>query len=250
MEPPRTGPAERTPIRVLLVDDQPLFRRAIATLIAEQPGFEVVGEAEDGLEGVEKARALRPDLVVMDVEMPVMNGVEAVRLIREQLPAIKIVMLTVSESDDYLFDAIRNGAHGYLLKDMRPDQLYDLLRVVMRDETPLSPAIAGRVLDELRSTGGGTGGGGQRVSPAASAASLSPLTGPPGTRPLTQREIDILQLVADGLSNKEIGGRLSITEGTVKNHVHNALEKLQFENRIQAAAFVVRQGLGHRPGQG
>lgn len=218
------------PIRILLVDDQPLFRSAIATLIAEQPDMAVVGEAENGLEGVEKAHGLNPDLVVMDVEMPVMNGVEAVRLIREQLPTIKVVMLTVSESDDHLLDAIRNGAHGYLLKDLRPEQLYDLLRSVMRNETPLSPAIAGRLVDEFRS------------QPVRTVAVKEP-----EGRALSRREIEILQLVADGLGNKEIGTRLSITEGTVKNHVHNALEKLHLENRTQAAAYVVRQGLGHRP---
>lgn len=219
------------PIRILLVDDQPLFRRAIATLVDEQPDMVVVGEAENGLEGIEKAHALSPDLVVMDVEMPVMNGVEAVRLIREQLPAIKVVMLTVSESDDHLLDAIRNGAHGYLLKDLRPEQLYDLLRSVMRNETPLSPAIAGRLVAEIRSS-----------QPVRTVSVKEP-----EGRPLSRREIEILQLVADGLGNKEIGARLSITEGTVKNHVHNALEKLHLENRTQAAAWVVRQGLGHRP---
>jgi two-component system, NarL family, nitrate/nitrite response regulator NarL len=219
------------PIRILLADDQPLFRRAIATLLNEQPDVEVIGEAENGLDAVEKAHALSPDLVVMDVEMPVMNGVEAVRLIRDQLPAIKVVMLTVSESDDHLFDAVRYGAHGYLLKDLRPEQLYDMLRAVMRDETPLSPAIAGRLLAEFR--------GKSSVRTVAAAEPEGPN--------LTRREVEILQLVSEGLSNKEIGGRLSITEGTVKNHVHNSLEKLQLENRIQAAAYVVRQGLGHRP---
>ncbi len=230
-------PGPDDPIRILLVDDQPLFRKAIATLIDEQPDFTVVGEAENGLDGVEQARALQPDLVVLDVDMPVMNGVEAVRLIREQVPATKVVMLTVSEDEDDLFDAIRYGAHGYLLKDLRPEQLYDMLRSVMRNETPLSPAIAGRVLTALRGWGqsGGTG-------PIRSAPSATP-EGPA----LTRREIEILQLVADGLSNKEIGVRLSITEGTVKNHVHNALEKLHLENRIQAAAYVVRQGMGRRP---
>jgi DNA-binding NarL/FixJ family response regulator len=237
-------------IRILLVDDQPLFRRAIATLIGEQPDFAVIGEAENGLEGVEKAHALSPDLIVMDVEMPVMSGVEAVRLIREQMPQIKVVMLTVSEADDHLFDAIRFGAHGYLLKDLRPEQLYDMLRAVMRNETPLSPAIAGRLLAEFRT-------GGARVSGGGSTSLGSGMGGGAGVRPaspaapegpgLTRREIEILQLVADGLSNKEIGAQLSITEGTVKNHVHNALEKLQLENRIQAAAYVVRQGLGRRP---
>ncbi|MHB1801128.1 MAG: response regulator [Actinomycetes bacterium] len=219
------------PIRILLVDDQPLFRGAIAALIAGQDDMVVIGEAENGLDAVEQVHALVPDLVVMDVEMPVMDGVEATRLIREQLPAVKVVMLTGSESDDHVFDAIRFGAHGYLLKDLRPEQLYDLVRSVMRNETPLSPAIAGRLLDEIRS-------GATRRS-----ASPAPTQGPSVTR----RELEILQLVAEGLSNKEIGKRLSITEGTVKNHVHNALEKLHMENRIQAAAYIVRQGLGRRP---
>lgn len=222
-------PAE--PIRILLVDDQPLFRRAIATLIEGQNGFTVVGEAENGLEAVEKAHALDPDLVVMDVEMPVMDGVEATRLIREQLPHVKVVMLTVSESEDHLFDAIRFGAQGYLLKDLRPEQLYELLGAVMRGEAPVSPAVAGRLLAEIRD------GSITRGAPAPS----------PETPVITRRELEVLQLVADGMSNKEIGARLWITEGTVKNHVHNALEKLQLENRIQAAAYIVRQGLGHRP---
>ncbi len=218
-------------IRILLVDDQPLFRSAIATLIAGQPDMVVLGEAENGLQAVEMAHELMPDLIVMDVEMPVMNGVEAVRLIREQLPTIKVVMLTVSDSEDFLFEAIRHGAHGYLLKDLRPEQLYDLLRAVMRNETPLSPAIAGKILAEFR--------GKPNIRQAPSSEPEGPA--------LTRREIEILQLVSDGLSNKEIGTELSITEGTVKNHVHNSLEKLHLENRIQAAAYVVRQGLGHRP---
>ena len=222
------GAAEApVPIRILLVDDQPLFRRAIATLINEQDDLTVVGEAVNGLEGVEKAHALTPDLVVMDVEMPVMNGVEAARLIREQLPAIKVIMLTVSEEDDHLFDAIRNGVHGYLLKDLRPEQLYDMLRSVMRNETPVSPVLASRLLAELRE------GPRRRPSPAVPEPAVS------------RRELEILQLVADGLTNKEIGRKLSITEGTVKNHIHNALQKLQMENRIQAAAYIVRQGLGN-----
>lgn len=217
-------------IRILLVDDQPLFRRAIATLIADQPGLDIVGEAGNGLEAIEMAHALDPDLVVMDVEMPVMNGVEATRRIRDELPGVKVVILTVSETDDHLFDAIRWGAHGYLLKNLRPEQLYDLIRAVMRNETVLSPAIAGRLLREFRER------------PDRPTVTTVETSGPL----LTQREVQVLQLVAEGLSNKEIGGQLSITEGTVKNHVHNALEKLQLENRIQAAAYVIRHGLGIR----
>ena len=246
------------PTRVLLVDDQPLFRRAIATLIAEQPDFEVIGEATNGAEAIEKARALSPGLVVMDIEMPVMNGVDAVRIMRDEMPAIKVVVLTVSEDEDYLFDAVRYGAHGYLLKDLQPEQLYEMLRAVMRGENPVSPVIAGRLLEEFRR---------QRADqPAAAVPAVRP---PSAAQPaaidvyplsdnplasqaaeiLTRRELETLQYVADGLTNKEIGVALSITEGTVKNHVHNALEKLQFENRIQAAAYVVRQGFAHRPEQ-
>ena len=223
------GSAE--PTRILLVDDRSLFRQAIASLIEMQDDMVVAGQAGNGLEAIEQAHALGPDLIVMDIEMPVMNGVEATRHIKEQLPGIKIVMLTVSEDDDYLFDAIRFGADGYLLKNLSPEQLYDLLRAVMRNETPLSPAIATRFLAEFRRE--------TKVREAPTDVPEAPV--------LTRRELEVLRLVADGLGNKEIGTRLSITEGTVKNHVHNALRKLQLENRIQAAGFIVRQGLGHRP---
>lgn len=219
------------PIRVLLADDTALFRTAIAELIDAQEGLSVAGEAENGLEAVEKARSLRPDVVVMDVEMPVMDGVQATRLIREQMPGVKVVMLTVSESDDHLFDAIRFGAQGYLLKNLRPAELYDLVRAVMRNEPPLSPAIAKRLLGQIRE------GSALAAMPAVPEAAAE-------TPALTRRELEVLQLVADGLSNKEIATSLFITEGTVKNHVHNALEKLQLENRTQAAAYIVRQGLG------
>jgi len=245
--------ARRAPVRVLLVDDQPLFRRAIATLINDEPDLSVIGEASNGQEAIDKATELRPDLIVMDIEMPVMNGVEAVRILRDSQPRIKIVVLTVSESEDYLFDAVRFGAHGYLLKNLKPEELYDMLRAVMRDESPISPAIAGRLLDQFRvqderarqptrepwpvpvTTPEPAGGIEVRSPYVTDAASI-----------LTRRELETLQYVADGLSNKEIGVALGITEGTVKNHVHSALEKLQLENRIQAAAYVVRQGFAHR----
>jgi DNA-binding NarL/FixJ family response regulator len=221
------------PIRILLVDDQPLFRDAIATLVDGQEDMTVVGVAENGLAGLDAAHRLEPDLVVMDVEMPVMNGVEAARLIREQLPAVKVVMLTVDDDDDHLFAAIKNGAHGYLLKDLRPEQLYDLLRSVMRGESALSPRIASRLLLDIRE------GLIRRPDAARSHESM-----------VTPRELEILQLVAEGMSNKEIGRALHITEGTVKNHVHNALERLHMENRIQAAAYIVRHGLGRPPQRG
>jgi two-component system nitrate/nitrite response regulator NarL len=248
MRPPRrSAPGQPgDPIRVLLVDDQPLFRRAIAALVAEQPDFSVVGEAADGLEAIEKARSLVPDVVVMDIEMPVMDGVEAVRVLRSELPTVKVVVLTVSESEDYLFDAIRAGAHGYLLKDLRPDELYEMLRSLVRGETPISPAMAGWLLKEFRRSGGMPVAGSGQPSRGTAATPSPNVFATQLATSLTRREIETLQLVADGLSNKEIGVRLSITEGTVKNHVHNALEKLQLENRIQAAAYVVRHGLGVR----
>lgn len=221
------------PIRILLVDDQPLFRGAIAALLANEPDMEVVGEAENGLRGVEMARALRPELVILDVEMPVMNGVEAVRLIREQVMDVKVIMLTVSDADEHVLEALRNGAHGYLTKDLRPEQLYEMVRSVMRHETPISPTVAGRLLREIRE------GGQQRVT--------SPKV--PQEQSVTRRELEILRLVAEGMSNREIARRLVITEGTVKNHVHNALEKLHMDNRIQAAAYVIRQGLGAPSGE-
>ena len=219
------------PTRILLADDTVLFRTSVAQLIDGQDGLAVVGEAENGLEAVEKANALKPDLVVMDVEMPVMDGVEATRLIREQLPGVRVVMLTVSEADEHLFDAIRFGAQGYLLKNLRPAELFDLIRAVMRDEAALSPSIAGRLLGQIRN--------GAMASQVEEAQ--------PDTPALTPRELEVLRLVADGLSNKEIAAKLFITEGTVKNHVHNALEKLQLENRTQAAAYIVRKGLGGGP---
>lgn len=221
-----TAPLLERTARVLLADDLPLFRRAIAQLIDEQPDLEVVGQAENGVEAIEMAQELRPDIVVLDVEMPVMDGITAARRLQEVVPESRIVMLTVWEDDDHLLQAIRMGVHGYLLKDLRPDELYDMLRAVMRDETPVSPALVGRLLTALRETG-------RRAAV------------PEATEPaLSRRELEVLRLVADGLSNKEIGTTLSITEGTVKNHVHNALSKLGMENRIQAAAYIVRQGLG------
>ncbi len=219
-------------LRVLLVDDQPLFRRALATLISAQFDMTVVGEAESGRDALDKVRALHPDLVVMDVNMPGTSGVDGVTAIRGAGIATPIVMLTVSEDDDDLFSAIKAGANGYLLKNVRPEQLFEDLRGVMRGEAPIAPAVAGKLLEALR-----TGGIPVRGGAAAASDSI-----------LTRRESEILQLVANGLSNKEIANELTITEGTVKNHVHNALEKLHLTNRVQAAAYAVRQGFTNQDG--
>lgn len=211
-------------IDVLLVDDQVLFRRGLGSLMAGEPDMRVVGEAADGLAAIEKVRSLAPDVVLMDINMPVMGGIEAIRAIKAERPQTKVVALTVSDEDHDLFEAIKAGAEGYLLKNLRPEELFEMIRGVVRGETPLSSAIAGKLLGEFRRRPAQ-----DRPDPVEGA--------------LTARELEILQLVADGLSNAEIAGRLFITEGTVKNHLHNILEKLHLQNRVQAAAYALRVGL-------
>ena len=217
-----------TPVRILLVDDQLLFRKGLRALLEDQEDMEVVGEASDGLMAVEHVRSSRPDVVLMDIHMPVCNGVEATRLIKIERPETKVVALTISDEDDDLFQAIKSGADGYLLKNLRPEELFELLHGVLRGETPLSPAVAGKILTEFR----------QR-----------PWREPTQTDAgdLTSRELEILQLVTGGLSNAEIAAQLFIVEGTVKNHLHNILEKLHLENRVQAATYAIRQGLVEPP---
>lgn len=217
-----------TPVRILLVDDQLLFRKGLRALLEDQEDMEVVGEASDGLMALEHVRATKPDVVLMDIHMPVCNGVEATRLIKIERPETKVVALTISDEDDDLFQAIKSGADGYLLKNLRPEELFELLHGVLRGETPLSPAVAGKILTEFR----------QR-----------PWREPTQTDAgdLTSRELEILQLVTGGLSNAEIAARLFIVEGTVKNHLHNILEKLHLENRVQAATYAIRQGLVEPP---
>ena len=219
-----------SPIRVLLVDDHALFRKGIASLLAAEPGFEVVGEAGDGLQAVALAKELMPDVIVMDVNMPRASGLDATRKITEALPYVKIVMLTVSEDDQDLFDAVRCGAHGYLLKKIEPKALFDTLRGVMRGEASISRMMAAKLMGEIRRDAANRTGSGANPNPA-----LSP------------REIGVLELVTEGKSNKEIAATLGIAENTVKNHLKNILEKLHLENRVQAATFALREGLLNKP---
>ena len=219
-------------ISILVADDQALFREGLTSLIASQQDMRVVGEASDGTEAVEKAVELKPDLVLMDVRMPRMDGIEAAKRIKAQLPATRVVMLTISDLEQELFEAMRAGAVGYLLKNMKSRRLFDEIRGVMRDEVALSPYIAGRILKEMTR---------QREYEAVTRGiELG----------LTEREKEVLGHVVAGLSNKEIGGQLSITESTVKRHLHSILEKLHMDNRVQAAAYALRTGLvdGPRPG--
>jgi len=213
------------PIRILLVDDHILFRKGIANLIASQDDLEVVGEAGDGREALKKARELMPDLILMDIALPEVSGREATRAIKDEIPYVKIVMLTVSERDSDLFEAIRSGADGYLLKDLEPEQLFRLCRGVFRGEAPLSPLMAAKILREFSSL----------------AQAQSEAIGPANN--ITPREMEVLQLVVKGKTNKEIADSLCLTESTVKNHLRNILAKLHLKNRVQAAAYAIREGL-------
>lgn len=212
-------------MRVLLADDHALFRSGVAGLLRRQEDFEVVGEAEDGAEALERAKELMPDLILMDVCMPGMGGVEATRRIKAVMPYVKVVMLTISEDDKDLFEAIRAGAHGYLLKKIEPDAFFRTLRGVFRGEAPISRATATKILHEFaRQTAQGTR---EPRSPGG----------------LSAREQEVLQLLTKGTSNKEIAAALGISPNTVKNHLKNILEKLHLENRVQAAAYALREGL-------
>jgi len=216
-------------LRILLVDDHVLFRKGVAALLARRPEMEVVGEASDGLEAITAAREIIPDLILMDINMPKCDGLEATRMIKRELPHAKIVILTVSDDDQNLFEAIKSGAQGYLLKDLEPTKLYDLLESVSRGEAPLSGVVAAKILKEF------------------ARPNKDPAPMPEMIDELTPREMDILQLVVDGKTNKEIAASLFITENTVKIHLRNILEKLHLQNRIQAAVYAVRQGLVNEP---
>jgi DNA-binding NarL/FixJ family response regulator len=215
-------------LRILLVDDHILFRKGVASLIASHQDMEVVGEAGDGLEGVAQAREMMPDVILMDISMPKCDGLEATRLIKREMPHVKIIMLTVSDDDRHLFAAIKDGAEGYLLKNLEPYQFFDMLEGLRKGEVAISGAMASKILREFR-------------QPEQSLAQPSEM----GDE-LTPREIEVLKLVVEGGTNREIAESLSITENTVKIHLRNILEKLHLQNRIQAAVYAVRQGLvGH-----
>jgi DNA-binding NarL/FixJ family response regulator len=213
--------------RVLLVDDHVLFRKGLASLLSSWEQVEVVGEASDGHEALEQARQLKPDLILMDIQMPGCGGLEATQLIKHEMQDVKIVMLTVSDDDQSLFDAIKAGAQGYLLKNLEPEQLFEMLSGLDRNEAPITRAMANRILKEFATLSQR-----EETPPSASKASV-----------LSSREKEVLQLVVKGATNKEIAVQLFITENTVKNHLRNILEKLHLENRVQAAAYAVREGM-------
>ena len=206
-------------LRLMLVDDQSLFREALRTLLALQPDFEIVAEAENGERAVALAKAHRPDVILMDLRMPVMDGVEATRRVRAAVPAARVVVLTTFEEDEEIFEALRAGAVGYLLKACSADKLCGSVRAAAQGTSVLEPSVAARMMAELNR--------------------LSAKEGKPAAQlladPLSERELAVLRLLAVGGSNKEIGARLNITEGTVKNHMTNVLGKLGVLDRTQAA---------------
>lgn len=216
-------------IRVLLVDDHTLFRQGVKSLLDTRPGIEVVGTAGDGCEAIAQVRKTVPDVILMDIEMPNCDGLEATRQIKREFPHIKIVILTVADDDNTIFEAIKSGAQGYLLKNLEAYQLYDMLEGLRRGDAPLSGEIAARILKEFN-------------HPAA--------TEMPVAEELSEREHEVLELLVTGKSNKEIAETLVITENTVKTYLSNILAKLHLQNRIQVAVYAVSQGLVDMPFQG
>ena len=203
---------------MLIVDDHPLIRRGLSTVIGETEGMTVIGEAMDGMQGIKRARDLSPDVVLMDIFMPTMNGVEATAVILRNHPWMKVMMLTISDSEEDLYSAIKAGASGYLLKNVRPKDLVDAIRQVVQGGAIITPNLAPRILDDILE---------ERTDSASPTA-------------LTQREREVLELVSAGLSNREIAIKLFVSENTVKTHLRNIMDKYHFKNRAEAAAYIAR----------
>ncbi len=214
------------PIRVLVVDDHALFRRGLEMVLAQEPDIDVVGEAEDGAEAVEKAVETTPDIVLMDVRMPKRGGIDACTAIKDAVPSSKIIMLTISDEEVDLYDAIKAGAMGYLLKEISIEEVASAIRAVHGGQSLISPSMASKLLNEFASM---IKRGDERQQV-------------PAPR-LTDREMEVLRLVAKGLNNRDIAKQLFISENTVKNHIRNILEKLQLHSRMEAVVYAVREKL-------
>jgi two-component system nitrate/nitrite response regulator NarL len=211
---------ELNEIKILIVDDHPLIRRGLSTVIAEAEGITLVGEASDGLQAIKRARDLSPDVVLMDIMMPTMNGVEATAVILRNQPWLKVMMLTISDKEEDLYSAIKAGASGYLLKNVRPPELVDAIEQVVQGGAIITQNLAPRLLDDL-------------MDERAEFDTASPTA-------ITRRERDVLELVSAGFSNREIADKLFVSENTVKTHLRNIMDKYHFKNRAQAAAYIAR----------
>ena len=213
-------------IRVLICDDHALFRRGLIMVLESEEGIDVVAEAEDGEEAIIKAEEAAPDVVLMDVRMPRMSGIEATRAIADAVPSAKILMLTVSDEEDDLYEAIKAGANGYLLKEISVEEVAEAIRAVVQGQSLISPSMASKLLNEFNSLAKKAEERQQYPAPA-----------------LTSRELEVLKLVAKGMSNREIADELYISENTVKNHVRNILEKLHLHSRMEAVIYAVKERL-------
>lgn len=222
------------PVRVLVVDDQQLIREGIASLLGIQPGITVVGMAGDGREAVEKAIALDPDVILMDVRMPECDGAQATRRIRQELPRCQVVMLTTFDDEQYVVEALRAGAAGYLLKDLPARELADAVRLARSGIAQFDSQAAGRLVSALARHPVSAAEGGDDAAPGKVG---QPLTA------LTAREVDVLRLVARGATNREIAARLFLSEGTVKNHISRILNRIGLRDRTQAAIYARDRGL-------
>ncbi|KPV52940.1 hypothetical protein SE17_12500 [Kouleothrix aurantiaca] len=211
------------PIRVLIAEDQTLMRQGLRTILELNDGFVVVGEAEDGQQAIDRALALRPDVVLMDIQMPVLNGVAATAQLGQQLPATRVVILTTFDYDEYVFEGIKAGARGYMLKDIPAAELLATIRRVHAGESIIQPSIAARMIAEF---------GQRRAAPASHPDDA-----------LSEREREVLRLLAAGLNNKTIAAQLVLSEGTVKNYVSAILDKLHAANRTHATHIARKQGL-------
>src|ERR1700744_4664657 len=217
------------PIRVLIADDHALFRRGLEMVLVEEPDIELVGQASDGAEAVSRAGEALPDVVLMDIRMPKTSGIEAARAMKEAAPSAKSVMLTISDEEEDLFEAIRSGASGYLLKDIPLDEVADAVRSVYGGQSLINPSMAGKLLTEFATL--------NRRDQETERPQQVPAP------KLTDREMEVLKLVARGMNNRDIAKELFISENTVKNHVRNILEKLQIHSRMEAVMIAVREKL-------
>jgi DNA-binding NarL/FixJ family response regulator len=217
-------------IRVLIAEDQALVRRGTAVLLSTQPDMEVVGQACDGIEAVAMAEQLRPDVVLMDLHMPRQNGVAATREITRTLPGTQVLVLTTLDDDESVFEAVRAGAHGYLLKDVTEQELLDTIRALRRGESRLTPQIARKVMDQFR-----------LLSGTATTTSPPALKPQPNIEALTDKEEKILQLITDGMSNRQIAAAMFLAEGTVKNYVSRIMEKLHANTRTALAVMSAKK---------